>query len=177
MESSKAGLRRTRIRTTGPTEAALVMIADDNEDARDVFEHYLVLQGYRIVTALDGVDAVQRAHTCQPDIILMDLQMPRLDGWEAIRQLKTDPRTASILLVAISAYAHDAVRSEARAAGADASLTKPCLPAQVSMMVRALLSWRDGKHSPKGQIAIPAADPLGRQRTSTSSPSQRKLDL
>jgi len=95
------------------------------------------------VTAADGADAVQRARTARPDIILMDLQMPRVDGWEAIRQLKTDRRTASIPVVAVSAHAQDAARAEARAAGAEACLTKPCLPPQVLMMVRALLSWRE----------------------------------
>ena len=119
------------------------MIADDAEDAREMYGEYLTLQGYRVVTAADGADAVQRALTARPDIILMDLQMPRVDGWEAIRQLKTDRRTASIPVVAVSAHAQDAARAEARAAGADACLTKPCLPPQVLMMIRALLSWRE----------------------------------
>jgi CheY-like chemotaxis protein len=119
------------------------MIADDSEDARDMYGEYLTSQGYRVMTAADGVDALQRARAARPDIILMDLQMPRLDGWEAIRQLKTDRRTASIPVVAVSAHAQDSARAEARAAGADACLTKPCLPPQVLMMIRAMLSWRE----------------------------------
>jgi two-component system, cell cycle response regulator DivK len=130
-------------RKTHTRQAPLVMVADDAEDAREVYGQYLALRGYRVVTAADGADAVQRARTCRPDIILMDLRMPRVDGWEAIRQLKSDPRTSSIPVVAISAHGHGAARSEARSAGADACLTKPCLPPQLLMMVRALLSWRD----------------------------------
>ena len=138
------------------------MIADDAADAREVYGQYLALQGYRVVTAADGADALVMARTCQPDIILMDLQMPRLDGWEAIRQLKSDPRTASIPVVAVSAYAHGADRSEARDAGADASLTKPCRPGQLLMMVRAMLSWRAGRHgagSGAGTGIVPPAGP------------------
>lgn len=120
----------------------LVMIADDAEDARDIYGTYLAFRGYRVVTAVDGADAVARALVCHPDIILMDLRMPGMDGWEAIRQLKRNPRTDSIPIVAVSAHAHDAARAAARAAGADACLTKPCLPPQLLMMVRALLSWQ-----------------------------------
>lgn len=123
--------------------APLIMVADDAEDAREMYGRYLALRGYRVVTAADGADAVDRARICRPDIILMDLMMPRLDGWEAIRQLKGDPRTASIPVVAVSAHTHAAARSEARSAGADACLTKPCLPPQLVLLVRALLSYRD----------------------------------
>jgi CheY-like chemotaxis protein len=148
----------------------LVMIADDNQDAREMYEQYLALHGYRVVTADDGVDAVQRARTCHPDIILMDLQMPRLDGWEAIRQLKSHPQTASIPVVAVSAHAYEAARSKARSAGADACLTKPCLPPQVVMMVRALLSWRDAGLPVMEPGTLPFPNPMTRM-------SQEKLDM
>jgi two-component system cell cycle response regulator DivK len=144
---------------TGPPKPPLVMIADDNEDAREMYGQYLTMQGYRVVTAADGADAVLRAKACRPDIILMDLRMPRLDGWEAIRQLKKDRRTASIPVVAVSAHAQESARAEARAAGADACLTKPCLPPQVLMMVRALLSWRDAGARP-GSDPLPVQLPL-----------------
>jgi two-component system, cell cycle response regulator DivK len=134
---------RSRTRATRRPKGPFVLIADDSEDAREMYGEYLATQGYRVVMAADGAEAVERARTCLPDIILMDLQMPRLDGWEAIRLLRSDRRTASILIVAVSAHAHDAARSEARAAGADACLTKPCLPSQVVMMIRAMLSWRE----------------------------------
>jgi CheY-like chemotaxis protein len=149
--------------------APLVMIADDNQDAREMYEQYLALQGYRVVTADDGVDAVLRARTCHPDIILMDLQMPRLDGWEAIRQLKSHPLTASIPVVAVSAHAYEAARSKARSAGADACLTKPCLPPQLVMMVRALLSWRDAGLPVLESGPVPLPDPM-------TKISQQKLE-
>ena len=152
------------------------MIADDAEDAREVYGQYLAQQGYRVVTAEDGVDALLRVRTCRPDIILMDLQMPRLDGWEAIRQLKSDPRTASIPVVAVSAYAHDAERSEARAAGADASLTKPCMPAQLLMMVRAMLSWRAAAGHGAGTGAAAGVIPLPVLHRLTRT-SQQKTEM
>jgi two-component system cell cycle response regulator DivK len=147
-------------------DAPLVMIADDAEDARDIYETYLKFRGYRVVTAADGADALVRAIECHPDIILMDLLMPRMDGWEAIGHLKGDPRTASIPVVALSAHVHDAARAAARAAGADACLTKPCLPPQLLMMVRALLTWR-GAALPAPQPALQAL-PLPNRNTNLS---------
>jgi CheY-like chemotaxis protein len=153
-----------------PRRVPLVMVADDAEDAREMYGQYLSLRGYRVVTAADGADAVDRARTCRPDIILMDLMMPRLDGWEAIRQLKRDPRTASIPVVAVSAHAHDAARSEARSAGADACLTKPCLPPQLVMIVRALLSWRDAGLSALQSDSVAFPNPM-------TKISQKKLEM
>jgi CheY-like chemotaxis protein len=152
------------------------MIADDAADAREMYAQYLVQQGYRVVTAADGADALMSARTCPPDIILMDLHMPRVDGWEAIRQLKSDPRTASIPVVAVSAYAHGAERSEARAAGADASLTKPCRPGQLLMMVRAMLSWRNAALTAWGPVQEPGSDPLPVHHRLTRT-SQQKTEM
>jgi two-component system cell cycle response regulator DivK len=152
--------------------APLVMIADDAEDARDMYETYLTFRGYRVVTAVDGADAVARALVSHPDIILMDLRMPRMDGWEAIRHLKGDPRTASIPVVALSAHVQDAARAAARAAGADACLTKPCLPPQLLMMVRALLAWRGTDlQAPPADLALPP------QHSRTINASQQKIRL
>ena len=152
--------------------APLVMIADDAEDARDLYETYLTFQGYRVVTAVDGADAVARALECHPDIIIMDLRMPRMNGWEAIWQLKGTPRTASIPIVALSAHVQDAARAAARAAGADACLTKPCLPPQLLMMVRALLAWRGA------DLPVPGFDlqslPL---RNRVTKISQQKIEI
>ena len=106
----------------------------------------------------------------------MDLQMPRVNGWEAIRQLKSDPRTASIPVVAVSAYAHGAERSEARTAGADASLTKPCRPGQLLMMVRAMLSWRAAAVTEPGPVQLPGSYPLPVLHRLTRT-SQQKTEM
>lgn len=172
MERERKTYPRTSAIPNASRQPPLVMIADDAEDARDIYETYLVFRGYRVVTAVDGADAVARALVCQPDIILMDLRMPRMDGWEAIRHLKADPRTASIPLVAVSAYAHDAARAAARAAGADACLTKPCLPPQLLMMVRALLSWRGA------DLPAPGSDfDILRLPNRTTKTSQQMIEL
>jgi len=92
-----------------------------------------------VATAADGEAGVASARATWPAIILMDLAMPRMDGWEAIRQLRADPMTAEIPIVALSAYAFGDEPERARQAGADLCLTKPCLPSQVGRVVRALL--------------------------------------
>lgn len=119
--------------------AARVLIVDDSPDARALYGEYLAFCGFDVATAADGEAGVASARATWPAIILMDLAMPRMDGWEAIRQLRADPMTAEIPIVALSAYAFGDEPERARQAGADLCLTKPCLPSQVGRVVRALL--------------------------------------
>lgn len=121
--------------------SALVLIVVDSPDARALYGEYLEFCGFRVITASDGDRAVAIARTERPDVILMDLVMPRIDGWEAIRQLRADPTTVDIPVVALSAHAFGEDPDRALAAGADLCLTKPCLPSQVGRVVRAML-WR-----------------------------------
>ena len=123
---------------------ALVLIVDDCPDARAMYGAYLEFCGYRVVTAGDGIEALAAAQTEWPAVILMDLAMPRMDGWEAIRRLRVNPMTADIPIVALSAYACGDAPQRARDAGADLCVSKPCLPPQVARVVRAMLgSSRD----------------------------------
>jgi len=117
----------------------LVLIVDDSPDARALFGEYLEYVGFRVETAADGVQAIASAHAEWPALIIMDLAMPEMDGWEAIRRLKTDPLTSEIPIVALSAYAFGEEPQRAREAGADLCLTKPCLPSQLARVVRAML--------------------------------------
>jgi two-component system, cell cycle response regulator DivK len=119
--------------------AARVLIVDDSPDARALYGEYLAFCGFDVVTAADGEEGVASAKATWPAVILMDLAMPKIDGWEAIRQLRADPMTAEIPIVALSAYAFGDEPERARQAGADLCLTKPCLPSQVGRVVRALL--------------------------------------
>lgn len=121
--------------------SALVLIVVDSPDARALYGEYLEFCGFRVITAAEGVRAIAIARTERPDVILMDLAMPRIDGWEAIRQLRADPTTVEIPIVALSAHAFGEDPDRALAAGADLCLTKPCLPSQVGRVVRAML-WR-----------------------------------
>lgn len=115
----------------------LILVADDDADARSIARTYLVAQGCRVVTAADGLAAVERATKHLPDAIVMDLAMPRVDGWEAIARLKREPRTRHIPIVALSAV--QTSRDSARSVGCDAFLAKPCLPELLWWQVRVLI--------------------------------------
>jgi CheY-like chemotaxis protein len=121
--------------------AALVLIVVDSPDARALYGEYLEFCGFRVMTATDADQAVATARAHRPEVILMDLAAPRIDGCAAIRQLRTDPLTVDTPIVALSAHAFGEEPDMARAAGADLCLTKPCLPSQVGRVVRAML-WR-----------------------------------
>ena len=118
----------------------VVLIADDSSDARDMYREYLEDHGFQVVTAEDGEAAVRTAKSDWPAAIVMDLAMPRMDGWEAIRRLRADPLTADIPIIALSAYAFGREPLDARAAGADLCLSKPCLPPHVARVVRAMIA-------------------------------------
>jgi len=124
--------------------SALVLLVDDSPDARAIYGEYLRFAGFRVVTADNGEEALAAAHSEWPAVILMDLAMPRMDGWEAIRRLRADPLTAEIPIVALSAFAFTEGPERARAAGADMCLSKPCLPPQVARVVRAMLGTARG---------------------------------
>jgi len=120
----------------------LVLVVDDAADARLLYGEYLEYLGFRVETAENGEQAVQSARREWPAIIIMDLAMPDVDGWQAIRRLKGDPLTADIPIVALSAYAFGEEPQRAREAGADLCLSKPCLPSQLARVIRAMLVRR-----------------------------------
>jgi len=111
-----------------PAPTPLVLLIDDYEDAREMYGFYLTRQGYRVEEAADGHVALDKAVTLVPDIILMDLSLPGIDGWELARMLKRDARTAEIPIIALTAHALNGEEQRARGAGCDAFVTKPCLP-------------------------------------------------
>jgi len=120
----------------------LVLVVDDAADARLLYGEYLEYLGFRVETAANGEQAVQSARREWPAIIIMDLAMPDVDGWQAIRRLKSDPLTADIPIVALSAHAFGEEPQRAREAGADLCLSKPCLPSQLARVIRAMLVRR-----------------------------------
>ena len=105
-----------------------VLLVDDYPDAREMYSEYLQYSGFDVVEASNGMEALTRAHESEPDIILMDLSLPVMDGWEATRRLKADNRTADIPVVALTGHALAGISDGARLAGCDAFITKPCLP-------------------------------------------------
>jgi CheY-like chemotaxis protein len=121
---------------------ALVLLAEDFEDARDLYKDYLEFSGFAVETATNGREAITRAIELQPDLILMDASMPVLDGWQATRELKANPVTKHIPVLALTAHAFDDARQEAKASGCDGFVTKPCLPDDLVVQVRATLEKR-----------------------------------
>ncbi len=106
----------------------LILLVEDFVDARDMYREYLEFSGFAVETAGDGHGAIKLAREHCPDLILMDLSLPGLDGWEATKRLRADPETAHLLIVALSAHALAADWERARLAGCDGFIAKPCLP-------------------------------------------------
>jgi two-component system cell cycle response regulator DivK len=104
---------------------ATIMVVEDNELSRDALSRRLARRGYRVVLAVDGAQAIELARDERPDLILMDLGLPGVDGWEATRRLKADPATRRIPIIVLSAHAMTNDRDKALEAGGDGFDTKP----------------------------------------------------
>ncbi len=117
----------------------LILLAEDFEDARELYREYLEFSGFAVKTAANGRDAIDLAIELQPDLILMDASMPVLDGWQATRELKANPATRQIPVLALTAHAFDDARQQAKAVGCDGFVTKPCLPDDLVARVRMTL--------------------------------------
>jgi two-component system, cell cycle response regulator DivK len=102
-----------------------ILVVEDNEASRDALSRRLERHGYRVLLAVDGSQAISMAHETSPDLILMDLGLPVLDGWDATRQLKGDAATRHIPIIVLSAHAMTNDRDLALAAGGDDFDTKP----------------------------------------------------
>jgi two-component system cell cycle response regulator DivK len=126
------------------TEATtpLVLVVEDYQDAREMYAAYLQFSGYRVAEATNGMEAIEKTIELLPDIILMDLALPRMDGWEATRRLKMDERTKHIPIVALTGHALAGHAEGARLAGCDAFVTKPCLPDALVAEIQRMLSQR-----------------------------------
>ena len=108
-----------------PTPARTVLLVEDDPDSRIIFRTILEYHGHRVVEAMDGESGVDLARSTRPDLVLMDISLPRLDGWSAIRLLRDAPETAAIPIVALTAHVLDADRDRAAALGCVGYLSKP----------------------------------------------------
>lgn len=108
-----------------------ILIVDDLVDNRELYAAYFELEGHVVDQACDGHDALRRVDAEMPDVVVMDLTMPNLDGWEATRLLKSNPRTRAIPIVILTAVDDDVALDRVRAAGADQVCRKPCLPSEL----------------------------------------------
>ncbi|HKI05685.1 MAG TPA: response regulator [Thermoanaerobaculia bacterium] len=122
--------------------APLVLVVDDVDHGREIFAEYLEYRGFRVATAADGLEALEKAFDLRPDVILMDLSLPGIDGWEATRRLKQDDRTRDIPVIALTAHALASAHDRAREVGCNAVVTKPCLPKDLEQEVRRQLEMK-----------------------------------
>jgi CheY-like chemotaxis protein len=120
----------------------LVLVVDDFPDTRDMYAEFLDVSGMRAETASDGRQAVRRAIRTHPSIIVMDLAMPVLDGWEATRILRADPRTKDIPIVVLTGTSQPDQRKRAEECGAMTVISKPCTPSELLEVLRGILEER-----------------------------------
>ncbi|HEY7171948.1 MAG TPA: response regulator [Vicinamibacterales bacterium] len=135
----------------GKTERPRVLLVDDYPDAREMYAEYLDFSGFEVIEAANGMEALQRAADTQPDIVLMDLSLPVMDGWEATRRLKADKRTEHIPVVALTGHALAGISEGAKRAGCDAFVTKPCLPEDLVKEIRKVLDQHAASAARKGR--------------------------
>jgi len=122
-----------------------VLVVDDYDDAREMYAEYLEFLGYQVETARDGQEALQMAQQSHPDVILMDLSLPVVSGWEATRQLKLDASTRHIPVMALTGHVLPTHSEKAKEVGCDEFVSKPALPDTVADKIRALLQKTGSK--------------------------------
>ncbi|MFD3538759.1 response regulator [Streptomyces sp. NPDC058662] len=135
------GVRRTYSQVV-PGASGRVLVVDDNKVIRQLIKVNLELEGFEVVTANDGVECLDIVHRVCPDVITLDVVMPRLDGFGAAAQLRADPRTRHLPVAIVSACTHHEVEAGI-AAGVDAFVAKPFEPAELVQVVRRLVDRKD----------------------------------
>ena len=125
--------------TSGERPRPLVLIVEDEADLRRLYVEHLAISGFDVIEAGNGADALTRTETDAPDVVLMDLSIPVMDGWEATRRIKSDTRTAHIPVVALTAHDGAGELERARHAGCDWFVPKPCPPDALITELRRVL--------------------------------------
>lgn len=116
-----------------------ILVADDEPDNRAIMAAALAASGYRVCAASGGAEAVALALRELPDLILLDMAMPGVSGWEAVRRIKAMPQTRNIPVLAFTAYALAGDERKAAEAGCDGYVSKPCVPKEVVEKIRGLV--------------------------------------
>ena len=140
--------------------SALILVVDDFEDNRAMYVEYLQFQGFRVAEAVNGLEAVERTKRLRPRVIVMDLSLPVMDGWEATRRIKADPETKHIRVIALTGHAEPAHAKKALDAGCDDFVPKPCLPESLLAKIR--------EHLPDGAPAKAASREAKKQKGNKS---------
>ena len=143
-----------------PKTGTYVLVVDDHTDSREMLAEYLTFRGFEVIAAATGEAALTQASTRRPGVILMDLEMPGTDGWDATRQLKAHADTHDIIVVAITAHALKPDEGIARQAGCDGFIAKPFDLRAVGTAIAAVM-----QHGRAGLVAIEALATPRRQPT------------
>lgn len=117
-----------------------ILVIEDQEDNRAILRDLLAANGYELIEAVDGEEGVATAARERPDLILMDIQLPVTDGYEATRRIKSNPELGAIPVIAVTSYALSGDEAKAKAAGCDAYITKPFSPRQLLAKIREILA-------------------------------------
>ena len=121
-------------------QRARVLVVDDDDIIRHLICVNLQLEGFDVHTAVDGQDCLERVHEVSPDVVTLDVMMPRLDGWETATRLRADPRTSDVKILLLTARAQEMDMRKGVRVGVDAYLTKPFDPDELIAAVRRLAS-------------------------------------
>src|SRR5258708_26073996 len=121
----------------------LILIVDDVADNRDIYTQFLVHEGFQVALASDGQEALDKAANLAPDLIVMDLSLPVIDGWEATRRLKQNGITKNIPVLALTAHAQEGGAGTAKEAGCDVFMTKPSPPDELVKEILRVLNERN----------------------------------
>jgi two-component system, cell cycle response regulator DivK len=120
----------------------LILIVDDDPDNREVYSQFLRFGGFSVVTAVSGPEAVEKASRLNPDLIVMDVALPAMDGYQVTQSLRRSATTADIPVIALTGYPVEYSLDDALASGCTTYLTKPCLPKDLADVIDKVLLWK-----------------------------------
>ena len=135
----KHELTSDRLMTTSSSSIRTILVVDDFDDNRLLLRIWLERRGFRVVEAENGLEAINRATSETPDLIIMDMEMPRLDGLSATRRIREVPSLSKVPIVAVSAYGADQFRELALATGCDEYVSTPFEPTALETIIRTLI--------------------------------------
>lgn len=131
-----------------------ILIIEDERDIRELVTHYLTKEGYRVESVSDGAKGLSLARTLNPDLIILDLMLPELDGLEVCKKLRADPKTVAVPIIMLTAKGEETDKIVGLELGADDYLTKPFSPKELTARVKALLRRTEPSHTTKAQTYV-----------------------